>query len=116
MKMYFILMRGNQENFNHLSDEDRKVIVQAHMDYASGLVAKGVFVEGDGFHTNSLLLSMVAKGQPVKVESSPYSNTDDQLSGFYLIKVETEDEALEIARACPALLQGETIELIALGH
>lgn len=116
MKLYMILMRGNQEDFSQMGDEARRAMIQAHVDFAKGLAAKGALIDGDGFVANSLLLTRAGEGDAIQVEDSPYRGTAEQLSGFYLIKVESDDQALEIARACPSLQQGETVELIALGH
>jgi hypothetical protein len=40
----------------------------------------------------------------------------DMVIGFYIITVESEQEAFEVAKRCPAFSCGEYVEIVPCGH
>ena len=40
----------------------------------------------------------------------------EQLSGYFIILADNMEKAIEIAKSCPSLKFGESVEVIALGH
>jgi hypothetical protein len=50
----------------------------------------------------------------VVVRDGPFAEAKEMVGGFFLLTCETRDQALEIARACPAA-EWATIEVRELG-
>ena len=50
-------------------------------------------------------------GGEVAVIDGPYTESKDIVGGYYLLGVATAAEAVEIARRCPHLANGGTVEL-----
>lgn len=114
MPKFMLLMRGNQDYFDKLSDSEKQIVIKKHVDYSNALSKNNLFIDGDGFDSNSKLIRKDKK--KLGVIDSPFKNSSQQLSGFYIIEAKNYDEAIDIAKKCPAFEYGETIEVIQLGH
>ena len=71
----------------------------------------GARIAGEGLRptTEARTVKLVDGGAPI-VSDGPFAETREQLGGFYLIDVATEDEALEWATKVP-LRPGSSIEV-----
>lgn len=111
MARYLLLMRGDQAAFEKLDRAGQAAIVAEHEAWSASLESRGLLRDGDGIAAGGTLL----EGGEGKARPSPYLGAN-QLSGFYLIEAKDGEEALRVARECPALRHGESVELAALGH
>lgn len=114
MPEFMLLMRGSQAGFLNLSEAEQQEIINEHIAWSRELSSRGILLSGAGFSNETVLLSPAVSG--VKQIPQPFAGTEHELSGFYLIKAESLAAALEIAQACPALRQGESVEVVPLGH
>jgi hypothetical protein len=53
----------------------------------------------------------VVSGKTRSVADGPFAEAKESIGGFFLLKVETMEEALAIAKDCPALPYGLTVEV-----
>jgi hypothetical protein len=76
--------------------------VAAMMKYNEALQKAGVLLALDGLHPPSMgaRVSFFA-GKP-KVTHGPFSETRDVLGGYWMIQVNSKEEAIEWASRCPA--------------
>ena len=114
MARYLLLMRGDQARFAALPAREQGRIIAEHRAYSDRLETEGRLEEGDGLAFDSLLLRR--EGGRVSRSSRPFAGTEQQLSGFYIVEAADDEAALVLAEACPALLHGESVELVRLGH
>jgi hypothetical protein len=114
MSKFMFLMRGNQDYFARMSEIEQEQVIASHIAYSKYLEDKKVFLDGDGFVFESQEVEKV-NGQ-IKISASPYTGTSEQVSGYYLIEATNIVEAVEYAKQCPALVHGETVEVIPIGH
>lgn len=110
MNRYLLLMRGDQSNFVNCSEEEQKNIIADYVKFAEDLNKEEKMIYGDGCSYHSVLL------KENDVLQDPFVGSDKQLSGFYIIEAKTEEEAYELAKKCPALKHGESVEVVKLGH
>ena len=110
MSRYLLLMRGDQSNFINCSEDEQKSIIADYVQFADELDKSKKMIYGDGCSYQSILF----KGNEVKHD--PFVDTDKQLSGFYIIEVDSDEEAYKLAKRCPALKHGESVEVVKLGH
>jgi len=54
---------------------------------------------------------VVVSGKSRSVADGPFAEAKESIGGFFLLKVETMEEALAIAKECPALPYGLTVEV-----
>jgi hypothetical protein len=53
----------------------------------------------------------VVSGKTRAVSDGPFAEAKESIGGFFLLKVDTMEEALAIAKECPALPYGITVEV-----
>jgi hypothetical protein len=113
MKCYLLLIKGSFSDWNQLPEARRTEIVASFGNYAKELGSKGYLRGGDGCGERSFRF-MTSSSLPG--DSLLPLETKDMVTGYFLIEVPTEDEAINIARRCPAFECGEYVELVPCGH
>ena len=84
--------------------------VEKMMKYNEELQKAGVLLSLDGLHPlSSGARVSFADGKP-SVTDGPYVETKEVLGGYWMIKVNSRQEAIEWAKRCPAA-DNETIEI-----
>ncbi len=84
--------------------------VTAMMRYNEALKAAGVLITLDGLHPPSAGARVsFAGGQPV-VTDGPFIEAKEVLGGYWMIDVQSKDEAIAWAKRCPGS-DNETIEI-----
>jgi hypothetical protein len=84
--------------------------VKAMMKYNEALKEAGVLVTLDGLHPPSMGARVsFATGKPV-VTDGPFTEAKEVLGGYWMIEVESKEEAIGWAKRCPAS-NNETIEI-----
>ena len=84
--------------------------VAAMMKYNEALKEAGILVTLDGLHPPSMGARIsFAGGKPV-VTDGPFIEAKEVIGGYWMIEVNSKEEAIEWAKKCPAS-SNETIEL-----
>jgi hypothetical protein len=105
--MEFILMAYVQESgWEKLPPEEQKQGMAAYTAYTRSLADAGVLMVNRrlGFSAGSRTLR--AKNGKTEVLDGPYSDSKEQLGGFYIINVNDREEAMRWAAKCPAVGHG----------
>jgi hypothetical protein len=92
---YLILLWGDRDGEAALSPDERRAIVGQHMQLSERLRAEGKLVYGD---------ALAPGGKVVRdglVTDGPFVETKEQVGGFYVVEVASEEEAIAIADALP---------------
>ncbi|MEQ8692731.1 MAG: YciI family protein [Pseudomonadales bacterium] len=74
------------------------------------LVANGVEYAGQALRSTSTAVSLRHRGGELQVSDGPFAETKEQLAGFYLIDVDSLEQAMEYAAQIPHVESG-TIEV-----
>jgi hypothetical protein len=74
------------------------------------LKASGEFLGGDALEPTPMATSVQVRGGEVLLTDGPFAETREQLGGYFLVKAENLDRAIEIARRIPSARFG-TIEV-----
>src|SRR5512136_2843146 len=84
--------------------------VGAMMKYNKSLREAGVLLSLEGLHPPSMGARVTfSRGKP-KVANGPFAGAKETLGGFWIIQVNSKDEAIEWAKRCPAS-DNEIIEI-----
>jgi hypothetical protein len=76
--------------------------VEAMMKYNKELQAAGILIALDGLHPPSMGARVTfADGKP-KVTDGPFSEAKEVLGGYWMIRVNSKQEAVDWAKRCPA--------------
>ena len=101
---YLLLFRGLDWH-RSLSPEEMQKTMTDWMAWFDGLVADGRCTGGH---------SLAYEGQVVKgqhVSDGPFAESKEAVAGYFLLHVRDADEALDIAKQCPGLPYGATVEV-----
>ncbi len=107
---YMLLIYDEERRWAELPEEQRGSIMQEYFAYTQELVDSGAFIKGDPLQPTSTATTVRVRDGETLTTDGPFAETKEQLGGYYLIDVESLDEALEWAAKIPAARWG-TIEV-----
>ena len=110
MPNFMLLLHDNVEGFSAMSPEQMQKVIEKYVAWGNRLRSSGVMKDGQKL-TDEPGRVLRAKNGEVRVTDGPYSETKEVLGGYYTITAEDYDRAVEIARSCPQLEYGGTIEV-----
>jgi len=84
--------------------------VEAMMTYNRELQNAGVLLSLEGLHPPSAGARVSFAGGKPRVTDGPFSEAKEVVGGFWMIRVNSKQEAIEWAKRCPAS-ENETIEI-----
>jgi hypothetical protein len=99
MAQYLILLYENETDWQDASPEDRQRILEAHNRFAPQVGELGGKLLG-GNALQPTLTATTVRGDVVT--DGPFIETKEALGGYYLIEAKDLDQALAIAKLCPA--------------
>ncbi len=112
MPKFVILMREDDQAWSKLSKQEQKKLLTRYRAWVEQLKHAGILHSGEPLGSSARLLRRVAG----RIHDEPYTETRQTLTGFFVIEAPDLETATRIARDCPALEHGETIEVRQVGH
>ena len=89
---------------------DAKAVEAMMMKYNKSLQEAGVLLSLEGLHPPSMGARVTfSRGKP-RVTNGPFAGVKETLGGFWMIEVNSREEAIEWAKRCPAS-DNEVIEI-----
>jgi len=102
---YMLIFRGT-DWYKGLSPEEMQQISDKWMAWFKGLMANGKAVAGNPLEREGKIV-----GKNRVVSDGPFAESKETIGGYFLLKVNTMDEALAIAKDCPGLPFGIRVEV-----
>jgi hypothetical protein len=107
MKEYLMLFKCDPPQVeDQRSPEEMKAVLQQWQTWIKGIADEGKFSG-----TNRL----ESEGKLVKpgniITDGPYAESKEMIGGYLVVKADSIDEAAEMAKGCPGLLYGFTVEV-----
>jgi hypothetical protein len=102
------LIYGDERHWESLSDEERDAVYTRHRVFAA--VAGAKLLQGAELAPTQAATTVRVRDGETVVTDGPFSETKEQLGGFYLLDCPSLDEAAELAAQIPDAATG-TIEL-----
>jgi hypothetical protein len=81
-------------------------ILQAHGALAGQLAELGILRGGAGLKATATATTVRTRSGKISMHDGPYAETREQLGGFYLIEVDSLDQAIEWAKKIPLAADG----------
>lgn len=103
-----LFRNAGPETHAGLSAGERTAIAKKWNDWVDGLAAQGKLLHG---HPLGLGGRTVSGPMGERVTDGPYAEAKEVVGGYVLITAADLDEATGIARQCPGLPQGLTVEV-----
>lgn len=106
----FLLLFRNagSDTHAHLSEVERERLAQRWNDWYDGLAARGKVEHGRPLELSG---RVVAGAQGERVTDGPFAEAKEVVGGYFFLTVADIDEATEIAKQCPGLPLGLTVEV-----
>jgi hypothetical protein len=106
---YLLLFRNaGADVHQHLTASERAQLTDKWNAWYDGLAAKGKVQQGHPLEYGGRVVSGT-KGD--RVVDGPYAEAKEVIGGFFMLTVSDLDEATEIAKMCPGLPLGLTVEI-----
>ncbi|MBS0380417.1 MAG: dehydrogenase [Proteobacteria bacterium] len=94
------------------TDAEGRAAYQRMLEYAADLRRRGALVAADALKTAGVRFTPQAGG-PQRLDG-PFAESKELIGGFFLIDAPSQEEALVLARACPAT-EWATVEVREIG-
>jgi hypothetical protein len=107
---YMLLIYNDPSSWDSMSEAERGEIYGAYGTFTTDLQASGKYVAGDALQGLETATSVRVREGETLTTDGPFAETKEVLGGYYLIDVETIDEALEWAAKLPGSWYG-TVEV-----
>ena len=104
---YLLLFRGN-DWYKGLSPEEMQGVASKWMAWFKRLTDEGICLAGQPLEREGKVVS--GKNGRV-VSDGPFAESKEAVGGYFLLRVNTVDEAVAIAKDCPGLAYGIQVEV-----
>jgi hypothetical protein len=107
---YLLLIYDEEAKWAGLSEDERNALYGEYMAFTNELRDSGGYVAADQLQpVGTATVVRIRDGEQLTTDG-PFAETKEQLGGYYLIEVESLDEAIEWAAKIPSARTG-TIEV-----
>jgi hypothetical protein len=103
---YLLLIHDDEQAWQSFSDDVREGYMQEYYAYTEQLRESGALVDANQLQPSSTATVVHVENGTLLTTDGPFAETKEVLGGYYLIDVETLDEALEWAAKIPSARSG----------
>ena len=103
---YMLLIYSPPGDWSAVPAEERQAIMEAYGSFTAELQSSGKMVAGDALQPTTTATSIRVRDGETLNTDGPFAETKEVLGGYYLIDVDTLDEALEWAAKIPSARYG----------
>jgi hypothetical protein len=102
MRFVVLMAERDPEAWDRATQEYRDEVFDRHRSFDTAVRERGEMVAGEALSLprEAVTLQPGSSGERL-VTSGPYAETVEQLGGFYLVDVDSQETALELARLLP---------------
>ena len=100
MSSFMLLLHEDPKEYSNLSPAEGQAIVARYMAWWQGLKAQDKIVHSNKLQDEGGRTITRKKGAQVVVDG-PYAEAREVVSGYFVIKADSYDEAVQIALTCP---------------
>lgn len=102
MPKYMLILRADATvDYSDLTPEAMQKLLEKYEAWAGGLAQRGLLVDGKKLQDQGgKVMTPDGKGG-VRVKDGPYQETKEVVGGFYLIKADDYDQAVQLTRGHP---------------
>jgi hypothetical protein len=98
---YMAIIYNDESLYANATPEDIGAIFAAHGEFGEAAGKAGVMLGGDGLQPVATATTVRVRDDERLLTDGPYAETKEQLGGFYLVRAETLDEVLDLAKGLP---------------
>ncbi len=113
MPRYMLLLHGEPDTFETMSPEDFQRAIERYRAWSVGLQESGHYVASDKLADGEGRV-LRKSGSAVRVTDGPFAESKEVIGGYFAITADGYDEAVDLARDCPHLDYGGSVEVRAI--
>ncbi len=98
---YLLLIYEAEEIWESKTPEEQGEVIAQHQRMSEKMTADGVSFTGQALMPTSSAVCVRMKNGQKQLRDGPFAETKEQLGGFYLIDVESMEQAIEYASMLP---------------
>jgi hypothetical protein len=103
---YMLLIYDDERRWQSLRDEERGAVMEDYFAYTRELQDRGAYLAGSALQPTATATTVrVSEGETMTTDG-PFAETKEQLGGYYLVDVDSLDEAIEWAAKIPSATRG----------
>jgi hypothetical protein len=107
MKEFMMIFRNEKMEGGEMpSAEQMQVVMNQWQNWIGDIAAQGLYSGTNRLNSEGKTL----KPNNVSIDG-PYAEVKEMVGGYLIVKANTLDEALEMAKTCPNLLYGGSVEV-----
>ena len=110
MAQYMLLIYDDPSVWESMGEEEKNAMMGEYFAYTNELREAGAYVAGDALQPTTTAKSVRLRDSERLTTDGPFAETKEALGGYYLIDVETDEEAQDWAAKIPSARVG-TIEV-----
>lgn len=110
MSQFMLLLYDDPSSYADLTPEAMQRVVQEYGAWAGKMQAEGRLVEGSKL-TDEGGKRLTTRGESIDVTDGPYAESKEVLGGYFVVKAQSYDEAVALARECPHAKYGCRIDV-----
>jgi hypothetical protein len=103
---YMLLIYDDEQAWANLSEAERNGLYAEYGAFTNDVRESGALVGADQLQPTAAATTVRVRQGDQLVTDGPFAETKEQLGGYYLIDVESMDEALEWAAKLPSARYG----------
>ncbi|SAL23033.1 YciI family protein [Caballeronia humi] len=111
---YLLLIVEPREQRGLRSEEEGRRVYAEMLEFAGQLQARGVLQACESLASDKEGVRVQKRGGESRLTDGPFAEAKEMIGGFFLLDVQTREEAVAIAEACPAA-QWCTVEVRKVG-
>lgn len=104
--MQYLLLINDEENWGAFPEAELAAIYEEYGRFTEGLRSRGALVGANQLQPSSTATTVSVRDGETIVSDGPFAETKEVLGGYYLIDVDTLDEAIEWAARIPSARYG----------
>jgi hypothetical protein len=108
---YLLMIHADESSWDALGDDEREARVAEYTAFARDARDRGILVGGDELQATANATTVRVQDGQTMVTDGPYAETKEALGGFFLVEVDSIDEAVELAKQLPEPHAGGGIEI-----
>lgn len=113
MPSFMLLLHGEPDSFGTMGPEDFQRAIERYRAWSLGLQESGHYVASDKLVDGEGRVLRKVR-DTVRVTDGPFAESKEVVGGYFAITAADYDEAVELARDCPHLEYGGSIEVRAI--
>ena len=111
---YMLLVIEPQGQRDTRTDAEGRAVYSRMVNFSEDLKQRGLLVMSQSLKSDSSGARVKLREESAMITDGPFAETKEVIGGFFLLTCETREQAIDIARECPAA-QWATIEVRELG-